>query len=188
MPAERRGVGRWRRVTQRGGATTGRECPTGLNGPDTLGPAGPEWNRSGEPHVCCGTPGLGVSGGVTPLGPVVGCSPIRSLRTGFTVLFEVRPPTGEPDAGNPPVRFGGRGSQVFNWLSLPLSSFCPFGTWWTGEKCGLRPGPSGGRVPTSMDGTPQTPWQTSPRRVRRPSPASLPSAPTASYACRCDAG
>ena len=56
MPAERRGVGRWRRVTQRGGATTGRECPTGLNGPDTLGPAGPEWNRSGEPHVCCGRP------------------------------------------------------------------------------------------------------------------------------------
>jgi hypothetical protein len=29
------------------------------------------------------------------------CSPI---------LFEVRPPTGEPDAGDPPVRFGGRGS------------------------------------------------------------------------------
>ena len=34
--------------------------------------------------------------------------------------YGVKPPTGEPDAGNPPVRFGGRGSQVDNWLSLPL--------------------------------------------------------------------
>jgi hypothetical protein len=25
------------------------------------------------------------------------------------VLIEVKPPTGDPDAGNPPVRFGGRG-------------------------------------------------------------------------------
>jgi len=30
----------------------------------------------------------------------------------------VKPPTGEPDAGKPPVRFGGRGSDK---LSLPLS-------------------------------------------------------------------
>ena len=27
-----------------------------------------------------------------------------------SLLLEVRPPTGEPDAGNPPVRFGGRWS------------------------------------------------------------------------------
>jgi hypothetical protein len=26
-----------------------------------------------------------------------------------SILFEVRPPTGEPYAGDPPVRFGGRG-------------------------------------------------------------------------------
>ena len=31
---------------------------------------------------------------------------------------EVKPPTGEPDAGDPHVRFGGRGSRT---LSLPLS-------------------------------------------------------------------
>ena len=48
------------------------------------------------------------------------CSPCLLLRprtvvarhrpcVGLAVLFEVRPPTGEPDAGNPPVRFGGRG-------------------------------------------------------------------------------
>jgi len=32
---------------------------------------------------------------------------------------EVKPPTGEPDAGNPPVRFGGRGGDE---PSLPLSN------------------------------------------------------------------
>ena len=35
------------------------------------------------------------------------------------VLSKVKPSTGEPDAGNPQVRFGGRGTKV----SLPLSSF-----------------------------------------------------------------
>jgi hypothetical protein len=30
--------------------------------------------------------------------------------SGLSILAEVRPPTGEPDAGEPPVRFGGRGS------------------------------------------------------------------------------
>ena len=53
---ERRGAGRWRRATRRGGAATGRECPRGLSGPDTLGPLGYEWNRLREPHACCGRP------------------------------------------------------------------------------------------------------------------------------------
>src|SRR2546422_5404475 len=35
-----------------------------------------------------------------------------------SILAKVKPPTGEPYAGNPPVRFGGRGSRT---LSLPLS-------------------------------------------------------------------
>jgi len=35
-----------------------------------------------------------------------------------SILSEVRPPTGEPDAEDPPVRFGGRGSVS---LFLPLS-------------------------------------------------------------------
>src|SRR5215472_4361231 len=34
---------------------------------------------------------------------------------GLSILSEVTPPTGEPDAGDPPVRFGGRGSA----LALP---------------------------------------------------------------------
>ena len=37
----------------------------------------------------------------------------------MSILIEVRPPTGEPDAGDPHVRFGGRGSHK---LSLPLSN------------------------------------------------------------------
>src|SRR6516165_10983626 len=40
------------------------------------------------------------------------------LRARASILNEVKPPTGEPDAGKPPVRFGGRGSDK---LSLPLS-------------------------------------------------------------------
>src|SRR5271157_432872 len=39
-----------------------------------------------------------------------------------SILPEVRPSTGEPDAGKPPVRFGGRGGRVSNRPSLPLSS------------------------------------------------------------------
>jgi len=37
---------------------------------------------------------------------------------GLPVPLRVKPPTGEPDAGDPPVRFGGRGGQK---PSLPLS-------------------------------------------------------------------
>src|SRR6185295_9694515 len=45
----------------------------------------------------------------------------HSLCPGPSVLSEVRPPTGEPDAGDPHVRFGGRGGRELNRLSLPLS-------------------------------------------------------------------
>ena len=31
---------------------------------------------------------------------------------GRSILSEVKPSTGEPDAGNPPVRFGGRGDRT----------------------------------------------------------------------------
>jgi len=37
-------------------------------------------------------------------------------------LSEVKLPTGKPDAGEPHVRFGGRGGRVNNRSSLPLSS------------------------------------------------------------------
>ena len=36
----------------------------------------------------------------------------RGPRFGLSILSEVKPPTGEPDAGNPPVRFGGRGDRT----------------------------------------------------------------------------
>ena len=38
-----------------------------------------------------------------------------------SILNQVKPLTGEPDAGNPPVRFGGRGGRVIARSSLPLS-------------------------------------------------------------------
>jgi hypothetical protein len=37
-----------------------------------------------------------------------------------SILSEVKPPTGEPDAGDPHVRFGGRGDRELNRSSLPL--------------------------------------------------------------------
>ena len=40
--------------------------------------------------------------------------PGNSLRNGLSVLEEVKPPTGEPCAGKPHARFGGRGNQVTN--------------------------------------------------------------------------
>ena len=46
--------------------------------------------------------------------------PCRSPQSFTPVLIEVRPPTGEPDAGNPPVRFGGRGGDE---PFLPLSGW-----------------------------------------------------------------
>src|SRR5208283_1499883 len=39
---------------------------------------------------------------------------------GLSILWEVRPPTGEPDAGDPPVRFGGRGNGIQSILPTPI--------------------------------------------------------------------
>jgi len=51
----------------------------------------------------------------------VGCSPTSQPTIRPSILLEVKPPTGEPDAGDPHVRFGGRGSRELNRPSLPLS-------------------------------------------------------------------
>ena len=39
---------------------------------------------------------------------------------GLSILVEVKPPTGEPDAGEPPVRFGGRGERDHSVLPTPI--------------------------------------------------------------------
>ena len=39
---------------------------------------------------------------------------------GPSILFEVTPPTGEPDAGDPHVRFGGRGDRTQSVLPTPI--------------------------------------------------------------------
>jgi hypothetical protein len=44
----------------------------------------------------------------------------RSSCLGTSILSEVRPPTGEPDAGEPPVRFGGRGDRDHMVLPTPI--------------------------------------------------------------------
>src|SRR5271157_4508833 len=48
---------------------------------------------------------------------LLGDSPCLCL----SVLSQVRPPTGEPDAGDPPVRFGGRGNRIQSVLPTPIS-------------------------------------------------------------------
>jgi len=40
----------------------------------------------------------------------------------YSSPLEVKPPTGEPDAGNPLVRFGGGRGREFNRPFLPLSN------------------------------------------------------------------
>ncbi len=42
------------------------------------------------------------------------------MLAGLSIRFAVRPPTGEPDAGDPPVRFGGRGSRTQSALPTPI--------------------------------------------------------------------
>ena len=53
--------------------------------------------------------------------------PEHRLGIGQPVLSKVRPPTGEPDAGDPPVRFGGRGDRLQSVLPTPISQYCPSG-------------------------------------------------------------
>src|SRR3970040_2219253 len=69
-----------------------------------------------QPHVD-GLP-VEVRGGVPPL-PIMGCSPSRSLCVGLSTLVEVRPPTGEPCAGEPHARFGGGRARVATGPSYP---------------------------------------------------------------------
>src|SRR5208337_625375 len=55
---------------------------------------------------------------------VVSCipetEPYRFFGHASSILFEVKPPTGEPDAGDPPVRFGGRGDRNQSALPTPI--------------------------------------------------------------------
>ena len=55
---------------------------------------------------------------------------LSSTTRGRSILFQVTPPTGEPDAGNPPVRFGGRGSRTQSVLPTPIHrrSLCDQGS------------------------------------------------------------
>src|SRR5271167_2639310 len=62
---------------------------------------------------------LGVQGSVATLAETDTASP-RRPRSDRSILLEARPPTGEPDAGDPPVRFGGRGDRDHSVLPTPI--------------------------------------------------------------------
>jgi hypothetical protein len=78
------------------------------------------WNRLLDRTACWRPPKLGSKSCLCWPWAVL---PSHSLRSGPSILSEVKPPTGEPDAGDPPVRFGGRGDRVLNRSSLPLFGF-----------------------------------------------------------------
>jgi hypothetical protein len=63
---------------------------------------------------------FGVPGRCVCPGWVSAISPRRADLDRST-LSEVGPPTGEPDAGDPPVRFGGRGERDHSVLSTPIT-------------------------------------------------------------------
>src|SRR5688500_11510489 len=100
---ERRGAGRWMRVTQNDEGPVRASAPTGLS-------------ELGEPMV---NPSFWAKR-MLMLIEVQGSSLWRPCTCISPYTGE--PLTGEPDAGEPPVRFGGRGSES-NRLSLPLFNF-----------------------------------------------------------------
>jgi hypothetical protein len=57
------------------------------------------------------------------LPPAWAVLPRRSSCSGPSVRSTVRPPTGEPDAGKPPVRFEGRGGATQCAVPTPISRF-----------------------------------------------------------------
>ena len=62
----------------------------------------------------------GVQGGKRLLHRAWVVFPSHSPSLGPSILFEVTPPTGEPDAGDPHVRFGGRGDRSQSVLPTPI--------------------------------------------------------------------
>jgi group II intron reverse transcriptase/maturase len=60
-----------------------------------------------------------------------------------SILTEVKPSTGEPCAGNPPARFGGRGARTQSGLPTPI--------FWGGDACFIKaPRRKPGGMPRSM--------------------------------------
>src|SRR5260370_34604843 len=72
-------------------------------------------------NVGVGAGELTIDVGRMPSLPRRGCSLLHKPRRWSVNPLGGKSPTGEPDAGDPHVRFGGRGSES-NRFSLPLSS------------------------------------------------------------------
>ena len=109
----------------------------------------PEINAGVEPWAVTERMLAAPDGGrdeVTASSRPLGCSPDCSPSGHLPVPMR-KPPTGEPDAGDPPVRFGGRGNRL-NRFSLPLSTInCfgrrplprPMGCGWTNSRSATAP-------------------------------------------------
>ena len=99
---------------RRNGDTPTAQC---LRAKPNVGSTGHRRSRAPEPWefiivvTLCG--GRGFS-------PILRCLLLGSVGPS-SLLAEVKPPTGEPDAGNPPVRFGGRGIRIQSFLPTPIT-------------------------------------------------------------------
>jgi hypothetical protein len=133
MPGERRGAGRWRRNDHYQRTQPGGHCPRGLYAAER--PVR-RWRRTrnGRGSNCgCGQRGCrrpstrGSKVANVPSLPNMGVQLARRLCTGSPVLLQVKPSTGEPDAGDPHVRFGGRGDRIQSVLPTPI--WCFNGLW-----------------------------------------------------------
>jgi len=109
-------------VRDRGTESKTDASAIGLSRSETPG-GKPEWNPwSGNERLWAALEEARRRVMAIPSLPNGGCSPERSLRVGLPILLEVKPPTGEPDAGDPHVRFGGGRGRESNRLFLPLSN------------------------------------------------------------------
>jgi hypothetical protein len=80
----------------------------GLFHPEPSWPAQLALNRPST-YSTCWRPRLGCKAIVVAL--AAGAVSPRRSGSDRSILLEGKPPTGEPDAGDPPVRFGGRGDR-----------------------------------------------------------------------------
>jgi len=85
--------------------------------------------------------GVDLAARTISVGRIVSSIKMGSIVCSKPIWISLNPPrgklsTGEPDAGNPPVRFGGRGPQI-NAASLPLSLlYTPLRTFVAPNLCG----------------------------------------------------
>src|SRR4051794_35545526 len=110
MPVERRGAGRWSGDDQDAGGATGGRARKGSTCQRDRVPRA-RGRTDGLDRAAVDRPRLGGQGRPKWLRCGAGVVELENGRCDVpSILSEVTPPTGEPYAGKPPVRFGGRGA------------------------------------------------------------------------------